>query len=383
MRWWARAVIPAVVVAAAWGSSSCAPSGFAAESLVNTVRVLVSASVDTSLASSASNPSPSYAQPGDTVNLQVLAYDGRPTQPEPMTIYWLPFVCEDPAEDAYYACFTGLGAGASDGGAPEADAGADAGPNLGALKPGVDLTPFLPSGPSYQFKMPADVVTAHTPVPGSVAPYGLAILFNIACAGHLELLPSDPSNANPQQIPLGCFDTNENQLGADDWVFGFTRVYAFAPGDLGDGGTVTNANPVVSSIDLAGQTQAVTLVPGSTLAYTTAAYQGSVCASGTKCSTIHLGPNVPQSSWELDPGSTDVHGNELHEEIWTDFYSTFGSFSGSTGLLYDATTGSLGGPSVTDAQFTPPSTAGSGTIWIVVHDSRGGAAWVTVPVTVQ
>jgi hypothetical protein len=92
---------------------------------------------------------------------------------------------------------------------------------------------------------------------------------------------------------------------------------------------------------------------------------------------------VPESSWELDPGSTDVDNQPLHEEIWADFYSTFGSFDGSTGLLYDATTGSLGGPSVTDAQFEPPSAAGDGTIWIVVHDNRGGATWVTIPVQVE
>ena len=38
---------------------------------------------------------------------------------------------------------------------------------------------------------------------------------------------------------------------------------------------------------------------------------------------------------------------------------------------------------MTDNQFTPPNTAGNGFIWIVVHDSRGGASWVTIPVTVQ
>lgn len=385
MRSWPRAVLPAVAVAAAWGSSSCAPSGFAAESLIDTVRVLASASVDTTQLDPASNPSPSYAQPGDTVSLQVLAYDGRPTKPEPMTLYWLPFVCENPQGDAYYACFQGLGQGSSDGGAPDAGEAGDAGtgPNLGALQPGVDLTPFLPTGPTYQFKVPEDLVATHTPVPGSPAPYGLAILFNIACAGHLELLPADPSNANPQQIPLGCFDSGENQLGPDDWVFGFTRVYAFAQGSLPGGATMTNANPSVSSLDIAGQTQAVTLAPGATQAYTTATWQVSACPSTGSCPKTRIGPIVPSSSWEPTPGFTDVNGNELHEELWMDFYSTFGSFSGSTGLLYDATTGSLGGPSVTDAQFSPPSTPGSGFIWIIVHDNRGGAAWVTVPVQVQ
>jgi hypothetical protein len=384
MRRWTRALASAGVVAGAWLSSSCAPSGFAAESLVQTVRILASASVDLTTLNPMTNPSPSYAQPGDTVSLQVLAYDGRTTQPEPMTIYWLPFVCEDPEEDAYYACFQQIGAG-EDGGAPDGgDAGVSASGGIGALRPGIDLTPFLPSGPSYQFKMPSDVITSHTPVPGSTA-YGLAILFNVACAGHLELLPPIPGNDNPQQIPVGCFDTGENQLGPDDWVLGYTRVYAFGPGSLSDGGTDTNANPVISSIDINGQTQPVTLVPNTTQIYVAQGFQSSACtsSSSSKCPHIPVGPNVPESSWELDPGSTDVDNKPLHEELWADFYSTFGSFDGSTGLLYDATTGSLGGPSVTDAQFEPPNAAGDGTIWIVVHDNRGGAAWVTVPVQVQ
>lgn len=375
-----RTLCLVAVAAGAWLSSSCAPSGFAAESLVQSVRILAAASIDLTRSNPVTNPSPSYAQPGDTVNLQVLAYDGRTVQPEPMTISWIPYVCADPSDDAYYACFAALGGG--DGGAP--DGGTAASGAVSALKPGINLTPLLPSGPSYQFHMPSDIIAAHTPVAGST-PYGLAILFNVACAGHLELLPPNPSNDNPQQAPIGCFDSSENQLGPDDWVLGFTRVYAFGPGSLPDGGVDTNANPVISSIDVNGQSQPVTLAPNATQIYLAQGFQASACttSNGSKCPRVPVGPVVPGSSWELDPGSTDVHGNPLHEEIWADFYSTFGSFSGNAGLIYDATVGLLGPPSVTDTQFEPPDTAGDGTIWIVVHDNRGGAAWVIVPVQVQ
>jgi hypothetical protein len=85
----------------------------------------------------------------------------------------------------------------------------------------------------------------------------------------------------------------------------------------------------------------------------------------------------------VNPYQSDVHGNPLNEEIWADYYTTFGSFSGDTGLLYDATHGSIGDAGTTDNQWTPPSTPGTGFIWIVVHDDRGGASWVTIPVTVQ
>jgi hypothetical protein len=352
------------VLAGAWLSSSCAPSGFANETLITTVRILASSS------------EPAYAQPGDNVGVEVLAYDGRPTKPEPMQLFWLPFVCEDPTDDAYYACFEQLTGG--DAGAPAGDGGAGAAA-LGAIRPGVDLTPYLPTGPSYQFKMPSDVITQHTAVPGEPVPYGLAILFNVACAGHLELVALDPSSDNPQQVPLGCFDQSENQLGPDDWVLGFTRVYAFAP----DSG-VTNDNPVISSIDAPGGGLTVTLQPNTTQVYTTPAFTTSHCTASktSDCPHIAIGPVVPASSWEVtqDIGS---NGQAENEEIWADFYSTIGSFTGDASLLYDATKGSIGDPSVTDNQFLPPTEPGNGFIWIVVHDNRGGAAWVTIPLVVQ
>jgi len=359
--WWLLAV-------AAWMSSSCAPSGFQDVALVNSVRIL---------ASSADEP---YANPGDSVTVQVLAVDGRPDPAVPMNVYWLPFVCENPADDAYYGCFQQIAAGGSgpttgDGGVEAAaGGGGDAGAGGGALKPGVDLTPFLPTGPTFTFTMPADAISSHPAAPGIPVPYGLAILFNIACAGHIEIVPLDPNNANPQQVPIGCFDASHNQLGPDDWVFGFTRVYAYAG--------ITNADPVISSIDVGGQSFAVT---GGPPAYTTTqTFMPPHCAGD--CSSIAIGPVVPASSQEVQ--SQLGPGDQPKEEIWADFYTTLGKFDDDARLLYDPAAGSIGPPSATDDKFTPPATAPSasaadGTIWVVVHDNRGGASWVTVPVHVE
>src|SRR5579862_8308166 len=109
-----RALALAGLAAGALAFTSCAPSGFASETLIATVRVLVASAV------------PAYAQPGSQVNVQVLAIDGRSSQPEPMKIYWLPpeLICQDPPDDAYYACFAAF-AGGGDGGA--GDGGAPAG----------------------------------------------------------------------------------------------------------------------------------------------------------------------------------------------------------------------------------------------------------------
>jgi hypothetical protein len=336
------------VAALGWASSSCAPSGFLDQSQVESVRIL---------ASSADEP---YAKPGDTVTLSVLAFDGRPTKPEPMVLYWLPFVCENPPDDAYYGCFAKLAAGgAADGGPPQAG---------GVMfKPGVDLTPVLPEGPTYAFQVPADAITSHPVVAGEGVPYGLVFIFNVACAGHIEIVPFDSDN--PQQPPIGCFDSSHNALGPDDWVFGFTRVYAYA--------SLTNANPVISpGVDVQGKTFPDDPSVPSTVFGTVVAQH----CSGS-CTKVDIGPLVPPSSQEVQTQLGP--GYDAKEEIWADFYSTLGTFDDDARLLYDPSIGSLGGPSVTDNSFIPPSDPGDGFIWIVVHDNRGGATWVTIPVQVE
>jgi hypothetical protein len=344
MKPWRGLLAAAACGGAAWIALSCAPSGFASESTIATVRIL---------ASSATEP---YAKPGDTVTVQVLAYDGRPQKPAPMVVSWLPFRCVNPEDDAYYACFEQLAGGdaGSAGTGVVVDAGADAGAGAGfTLVTGEDLTPFLVTGTSMTVQIPSDVVATHAPVSGS-APYGLVILFNFACAGHLQYVP--PTGANPQQVPIGCFDSQGNALGPDDFVFGFTRIYA--------SGTVTDTNPVITQVDAPGGPLPVSFGATSALAL------GTCTNSNTaKCTQNTIGPII-------QPPMAD-------REVWADFYSTAGSFTSDARLLYGATTGSVGPPSATDTQYQAPADAGAQLIWIVVHDDHNGASWVTVPVSVH
>ena len=381
-----RALARIAVLYAACQSSSCAPSGFPDASLISSVRIL---------ASSAEPPNP---QPGTAVRVRVLAYDGRSSKPAPMVTYWLPLVCTDPENDAYYSCFKQFaGAGRGDAGA-RADAqaasialvsacGASGVPNvaaLGALTPGVDLTPLLPQGDCAEFVMPADIVPDAGPAPtlcGSNPPepvrYGLAILFNIACAGHLEVVALDPGNV--QSPPVGCFDAQHNRLGPPDYVFGFTRVYAYDAAQAARVPDIENANPMIDHIEVEGQTVNLDVDAG-----TGAGFDVDHCPAGASCQNVHIGPVVLQSSQELNPTVCDVHQNALHEQVWAEFYSTLGSFTSDARLLYDpSTTMAVGAPVDTDTEFEVPAHAVNGTIWIVVHDNRGGATWATVPVRVH
>jgi hypothetical protein len=351
------------VVLGSWVCSSCAPSGFADPTQIESVRIL---------ASSADTP---YAKPGSQVTVHVLAFDNRSSKPAPMTISWLKYPCTDPEDDAYYSCFQQFAGAAKDAGAAPGSGGG------GVLDAGAEAGLFV-LGPSATFSVPSDAVTSHPPQPGAQVPYGLVFLFNAACAGEPKILPPDPSNQNPQAVPVGCFDAKGNQLGPDDWVLGYTRVYAYD--------SLTNANPVISYVDVNGQKLALTQGDGPQTYEAPACDAGAGCLSMSPCTSsdqgkcqVKIGPVVPSSSWEKNPEQTDVNGNPLHEEIWADFFSSVGQVQYSARLLYDPSTGSIGGADTTDNNFQPPSTPSEGYIWIVVHDNRSGAAWVTIPVSIR
>jgi hypothetical protein len=333
----------------------CSVGDFDAQNKLNSVRIL---------ASRADIP---YAAPGESVAITVLAHDARPSRPEPMRLSWIPFPCVNPAQDSYFDCFRAFGA--SRGALPP---GADAGvpPRFGdpsgllseILKPGVDLTPYLPSGPTFSVTLPADIVETHPPSPGVNEKYGLAIVFNIACAGHVELIEIDPNDLTRQQVPFGCFDATGKRLGPEEYVIGFSRIYAYD--------TLRNANPVIESVTFEGKP--VDLATGITVDRCTVAKADR----GTACPKLSLEVSVPTSSQEPRVVGT----KQANEQIWASYYSDIGDLDGDARLLYDVDSGR-----VTDnaMEFLAPATGGSGTIFIVVRDDRGGVDWVDVPVSVR
>ena len=341
-----RALFALVLGALAVSAASCA-SDFDPIGKLKTVRIL------------ATRVDKPYAKPGDTVTFETLAYDARPDKTRPMKLSWIPLPCINPTNDLYYLCFQQLAAasGGADGGMP-----APGSPGA-LLRPGVDLTPFLPSGPTYSFTLPTDIIDKHPPVPGSADLYGLAIVFNIACAGHVEITPIDPGDIRKQQVPIGCFDENHTRLGADDFVIGIQRVYAYSDR--------TNANPILDHLVFEGQP--VDLTQGIAIDHCTA-------AKSRDCAQLKLDTVVPDGSWETNPGDTDVAGTVRNEQIWVDYYSTIGDFSGDARLLFDPAQGRV---SESEVKYQSPFDPGDGVIFAVVHDNRGGAAWAQFPVHVR
>jgi hypothetical protein len=303
---------------------ACNAVTFDPPSKVETVRIL---------ATSADEP---YAAPGATVHMQVLAFDGRPLPAAPMNVYWLPSACINPPGDAYYGCF----------------------PTFAQSLPiHTDLGPSLVSGTTFSFQMPTTAISSH-PGSGGADPYGVAVVFTIACAGHVEYVPT-PAGGSLDAVPFACFDDAGTRLGADDFVLAYSLVYSFADR--------TNSNPVIQSVTFGG----IAVDPAA----------GIVVDHCTKsnlddCPTTPLDVVVPTPSQEPDPSDLDANGNALKEEIYVDYYLTAGKVASDTVVLFDPRAGRVTGTS--DA-LSAPQKAGDYQLWAVVHDNRGGATWEALP----
>jgi hypothetical protein len=320
-----------------------------------------------------------YARPGDSVTLETLAVDGRTSPTTPLTTYWIPYVCQDPKNDLYAACFTAPSEG-GDGGAGDGGGGAGAfGGGAGALlQPGTDLTPFLPTGPRYTFQVPKGLPIKT--VPGITTPYGLVMVFNIACAGHVQVTAFNPSTGQ-QQVPLGCFDDAGNALGANDYVIGFTRVYVH--GDPDHPNPDPNQNPAIAGVVVQGQeiaTQADPSRPPGDAHDVPAPVHLTFAACNHTCKASTIDLDVPIASWESNPDDVDPTGAQRHEAIWVDYYATGGSIDGEARLLYDSTAGRL---SSTETKYTPPDDPGDAKVYAVVHDNRDGVTWIELDVHAQ
>ena len=341
---------------------ACGGEGFDPASKVDSVRLFVVR---------ADKP---YVKPGETVTLEALVTDARREKPRAAKLYWIPIICLNPQNDLYDLCFAPPGSGANQAGAttrlipvgPLADAGADGGgaadagggSPFAAIPTGVDLAPFLPQGPSFTFQMPMDAVQ---PRNGGIDPYGLVVVFNVLCAGRIEFVPRDPEGG-PQQVPVACMDEENVPLKPSDYVIGISRVYAYAER--------TNTNPVIEKMTFDGQD--VDLAKGITL-------EKCVAEKERDCKENKFDVRVSDGSWELNPSEVTRDG-QLREQIWVDYYSDLGRFDDQARLLFDT---HLGRISDSDVKYRASKSVTDGTLWAVVHDNRGGAAWIVVPLHVR
>lgn len=401
----ARALPLSVLLAV--GALGCSPK-FEDQSQLTTLRVL------------GVRKDKPYAVPGDTVKLSMLYDDGTLTDtdagPKPkrdIQIAWMAG-CENPLGDLYAGCFLQIaqafkGGVSLDGGPRSGDAGASSkGPKL-----------TLGAGPEFSFTLSPRIISNRPRPVDRSPPYGLAYVFFFICAGKLDLAPAG------QDFPIACYSTKTGeQLGAHDFVAGYTAVYAY------DG--FHNENPVVEGFQVDASTitpecidDACLLeegVPPSELPHADAGLEASVeggvrdagrdsAADGNVdagTSAGDAGPETvdpcrnpkaptcievcdtekqddcPEHDVKLVTGTTAEHdtvaeardpGKTLYEQSWINYYVDAGELVHDVKLLGDATTGYNEDHGT---QIRAPKKLGTFHVWAVAHDSRGGTSWLKV-----
>ena len=359
---------------AAWVAlvlSGCGGASFDDPSKIKGLRVL------------AVQKSAPYPKQGEQVNIKLVFWDGKSTEESPRNIVVLFLsdllgLCVNPPGDLYFNCFSprdgGMpGGGRPDAGLPDLDGGLPDAEVVDASR-ARESTPLLPSpfvaatrpdeGSLFQdpvhvrqtnVVIPGDIITKRAP---GVEPYGLAYVLFIACAGTPRLVP----NVAPGKLPFGCFDADGRELGADDFVLGYTSMYVF--------GDRSNNNPVVDdffldSTSLAGSTSDESLVPH---------IPSCKESDRTKCPKYTLKPAINKDQTdELDPSARSPDNQPLREQAWVNYYITAGEMKSSVRLVNDAT---QGWNEKNEAEYTAPAEAGPVRVFAVVHDNRGGVAWV-------
>jgi hypothetical protein len=292
------------------------------------------------LAASADLP---YARPGESVRVEALTHDGRPSRPADspsrMRIYWFPAPCIDPPGGQYYACY----------------------PLFEALYPtGVDLGPALVEGNATRIKIPENALADAVVRPGQDERFATAYVFMVACAGHVERVPRR-SGLALNALPLGCIGPNGETLGGDDFIVGFTRVFVFE--------SRRNSVPSMGEITFDGRP----VDPGAGIVT-------NRCGKKDSCTSVPLDLRVRDEDAEIDPDNVDADGVVGRETIYVDWFTSVGELDANRKVLID---GALGRPPKTMIEFTPPEQALSGTVWAVLHDNRGGTTWRTIPINVR
>lgn len=336
----------ALTALAAVGGPGACSAPFDPPSYINSLRIL---------AVSADKP---WARPGDTVRFTMDIVDARDTDTfTPTTIVWLGG-CFNPPGQQYYGCYEPLGeifADLEGEGFPDSE--------------------YIGIGPTFDLVIPDDIV-ASQPDPEVGEKYGLAYVFYLACAGQIRPTIQE-GDTSAGFFPLGCFDEDGNELGADAFVPGYTQIYVF------DDEAWTNENPVVNSFVYDGEPiEENAGVTATVCPVQLEERRKSGCAATdefVECEVHTIDIDVPDDIAEQELEAVDADGNPLHEVVWVSYFATGGTFAGEVRLVSDASLGILDDTSVS---WVAPEEVGTYQIWAVTRDNRGGSTVVSQFVTV-
>jgi len=301
-----------------------------------------------------------YARPGEEVTLRLLWSDGSKEPGRPIQRLWLSG-CVNPPADLYAGCLGSFAGLASD-------------PMSAAPPPGISIG----QKDDFTFKLPDDIITTHAPSPDPSQPaFGSAFVFFAACAGTLELA----APGGKVGFPLECKGADGALLGADDFVAGYTQIFAYEE--------LRNENPKLTGFEFNGKEVVPDCIDAACLGLETPAPDCektpdlcvAACAKDgdLKCPDIPFRPFVDKLSVEPDAIAVN-RGRNYQEQMWVNYYTDRGGLSSGVKLVNDAVTG-FNDDYVT--KLAAPKAPGPLRLWAVVRDNRGGSAWARLTISVK
>ncbi len=268
-----------------------------------------------------------FAKPGETVNITSLSYD-----PLGRTVSWAWAACVNPSESTVQGCLDKIAADSTDTGASP------------IFAQGADMSDF-------SYTVPDDALSSLPTTALSGAHVGV---ISIACPGDLSL---DQGSNN---LPFSCKEAGTGRVFAlDEYVVGMKRI------QVRD--TDRNQNPVIEQVTFDGVDWPETEVK-TVSACDTTSNDYKPCDGPTK-HQISARPSADST----EHGTTQF-GAAFTEQVIIEYYATEGVFEYEIKIASSPDTGWAARKAASGKDLT---------LWMVVHDDRGGATWAQRQVHVQ
>ena len=268
-----------------------------------------------------------FAKPGETVEITSLSYD-----PQGRTVNWAWAACVNPSASTVQGCLDTIAEQTSVSGRSP------------ILAQGAELDTF-------SYTVPEDVLSS---LPESARPTALVGVLSVACPGDLS------SEAGPNNLPFTCKEHGTGRtMELEEYVIGLKRIQVRS--------SDRNQNPSIEQVTFDGEDWPETTVK-TVSACDSEKNDYKPCADASK-HTIAVRPTAAS----VESGKTEF-GVSFTEQVIVEYYATEGIFEYEIKIAADPETGWAARRAASGKDLT---------LWMVVHDDRGGATWVERHVHVE
>lgn len=268
-----------------------------------------------------------FAKPGETVNITSLSYD-----PQGRTVNWAWAACVNPDESTVQGCLNKIGGDAAQSGA----------------------SPILAQGAGmsdFSYTVPDDALSS---LPVQARPGAHVGIISIACPGDLSF---DEGSNN---LPFSCKEAGTGRsFGLDEYIVGMKRIQVRE--------SDRNQNPVIEQVTFDGAAWPEGDVK-TVSACDTDGNDYKPCADLSK-HKISVRPTAAST----ESGTTEF-GVAFTEQVIIEYYATDGVWEYEVKIASSPETGWAARKAASGKDLT---------LWMVVHDDRGGARWAQRQVHVQ